>query len=316
MAIRLWAALLACSLGVGCKVMAAAEPDATSCSADDGSCSFTKNQTSGFDYSRVLAVSKQVGLHFADVPGFTRSVYSNNYALLAPESRVFVPQPGWKGAFTAHVVSPAMGAHFSMFFADLVGNSSIPPPAAGLERFVFVLDGVLEIEQLGTLIGGNKATLYGDDYVYQPPGDTHQLVSSTGAGLIVFEREYSIKAARKPVYQTGTTEARPLIPVDPEMFGLRKLLPSAPEYDFNIHVMDFYPGQFLYTKEMHWNQHGLVLLTGQGIYRLGNDWHPVQSGDAIWMAPYVPQWFAALGAHPSEIARYILYKDLSTSTLT
>ena len=31
----------------------------------------------------------------ADVPGFTRSVYSTQYALLAPESRVFVPQPGW-----------------------------------------------------------------------------------------------------------------------------------------------------------------------------------------------------------------------------
>lgn len=44
--------------------------------------------------------------------------------------------------------------------------------------------------------------------------------------------------------------------------------------------------------------------------------HPVQSGDAIWMAPYVPQWFAALGTGPSDYARYILYKDLSFSTLT
>ena len=44
--------------------------------------------------------------------------------------------------------------------------------------------------------------------------------------------------------------------------------------------------------------------------------HPVQSGDAIWMAPYVPQWFAALGTGPSDYARYILYKDLSLSTLT
>lgn len=44
--------------------------------------------------------------------------------------------------------------------------------------------------------------------------------------------------------------------------------------------------------------------------------HPVQSGDAIWMAPYVPQWFAALGTGPSDYARYILYKDLSLSTFT
>ncbi len=41
----------------------------------------------------------------------------------------------------------------------------------------------------------------------------------------------------------------------------------------------------------------------------------MQSGDAIWMAPYVPQWFAALGTDASDAARYILYKDLSISTL-
>ena len=51
-----------------------------------------------------------------------------------------------------------------------------------------------------------------------------------------------------PAAQAGTTEARPLVPVPPEMFGLRKLLPTAPEYDFNVHVMDFAPGQFLVTK--------------------------------------------------------------------
>jgi glyoxylate utilization-related uncharacterized protein len=37
-------------------------------------------------------------------------------------------------------------------------------------------------------------------------------------------------------------------------------------------VMDFEPGQYLYVKEIHYNQHGLLLLQGQGIYRLGNSW--------------------------------------------
>ncbi|KAK6116299.1 hypothetical protein DH2020_049926 [Rehmannia glutinosa] len=43
-------------------------------------------------------------------------------------------------------------------------------------------------------------------------------------------------------------------------------------------------------EEVHYNQHGLLLLEGQGIYRLGDSWYPVQAGDAIWMAPFVPQW--------------------------
>ena len=91
-----------------------------------------------------------------------------------------------------------------------------------------------------------------------------------------------------------------------EVFLLRKLLPQTPNYDFNVHIMDFAPGEFLNVKEVHYNQHGLLLLAGQGLYRLADAWYPVQSGDAIWMAPYVVQWYAALGAHPS---RYILYKD-------
>ena len=39
-----------------------------------------------------------------------------------------------------------------------------------------------------------------------------------------------------------------------------------------------------------------MILQGKGIYRLGNSWFPVQAGDAIWMAPYVPQWWVSPSA--------------------
>ncbi|GFZ15377.1 ureidoglycine aminohydrolase [Actinidia rufa] len=96
------------------------------------------------------------------------------------------------------------------------------------------------------------------------------------------------------------------------VFELRKLLPASMPYDFNIHVMDFQPGEFLNVKEVHHNQHGLLLLEGQGIYRLGDSWYPVQAGDAIWMAPFVPQWYVALGKTRS---RYLLYKDVNRNPL-
>lgn len=35
-------------------------------------------------------------------------------------------------------------------------------------------------------------------------------------------------------------------------------------------------GEHLNVKEVHYNQHGLLLLAGKGIYRLGQDWYPVQ----------------------------------------
>lgn len=59
-------------------------------------------------------------------------------------------------------------------------------------------------------------------------------------------------------------------------------------------------------KEIHYNQHGLMLLEGKGIYRLNDKWYSVQAGDVIWMAPYVTQWYAALG---SARSRYIILKD-------
>lgn len=70
------------------------------------------------------------------------------------------------------------------------------------------------------------------------------------------------------------------------MFLLRKLLPQTGDYDFNVHVMDFAPGEYLNVKEVHYNQHGLLLAAGQGIYRLADQWYPVQSGDAIWCASF------------------------------
>lgn len=37
-------------------------------------------------------------------------------------------------------------------------------------------------------------------------------------------------------------------------------------------VMDFLPGEHLNVKEVHYNQHGLLLLQGKGIYRCGEGW--------------------------------------------
>lgn len=46
------------------------------------------------------------------------------------------------------------------------------------------------------------------------------------------------------------------------MFTLRKLLPDNPGYHFNVHVMDFEPGEHLVVKEVHYNMHGMLLVQG------------------------------------------------------
>ncbi len=42
------------------------------------------------------------------------------------------------------------------------------------------------------------------------------------------------------------------------------------------------------------------------IYRLADAWYPVTAGDFIWMGPWCPQWFGAIGKLP---AKYLIYKD-------
>jgi (S)-ureidoglycine aminohydrolase len=88
---------------------------------------------------------------------------------------------------------------------------------------------------------------------------------------------------------------------------VRVLLPPAqPAFDFAVNTMEYQPGASLSMVEVHVMEHGLLMLEGEGIYRLGDAWYPVAKGDFIWMGPYCPQWFGALGKSP---AKYLIYKD-------
>jgi (S)-ureidoglycine aminohydrolase len=87
---------------------------------------------------------------------------------------------------------------------------------------------------------------------------------------------------------------------------VRSLMPDGDAYDFAVNTMTYDPGAALSMVEVHVMQHGLLMLEGGGIYKLSDAWYPVDAGDFIWMAPYCPQWFGALGKKP---AKYLIYKD-------
>ena len=80
------------------------------------------------------------------------------------------------------------------------------------------------------------------------------------------------------------------------------LLPTTPEFDLAVNVFTYQPGAALPQVEIHVMEHGLLMLDGQGVYRLGDDWYPVKKDDVIWMAPYCPQWFVAMGKSPVALS--------------
>ncbi|XP_031406584.1 (S)-ureidoglycine aminohydrolase isoform X2 [Punica granatum] len=246
--------------------------------------------------------------HLQDLPGFTRSVYRSDHALITPESHVWSPLPDWTYTLGAFLITPAMGSHFVMYLARMAENSRSGLPTNDIERFIFVVQGTATL----TNAAGRSRKLEVDSYAYLPPNFEHSIACDSSATLIVFERRYAYLNDHKPEEIVGSTDKQPLLETPGEVFELRKLLPTSLAYDFNIHIMDFQPGEYLNVKEVHYNQHGLLLLEGQGIYRLGESWYPVQAGDVIWMAPFVPQWYAALGKTRS---RYLLYKDVNRNPL-
>ncbi|CAL5086589.1 unnamed protein product [Urochloa decumbens] len=246
--------------------------------------------------------------HLQDLPGFTRSVVKRDHALITPESHVFGPLPDWINTLGAYLISPSIGAHFTMYLANMQDGSKSALPPKDVERLVFVLQGSISL----SVGAGTTHSLLVDSYAYLPANIKHSMISDESTTLVIFERRYSATEDFHPDLIVGSTDKQPLLETPGEVFQLRKLLPTSLPYDFNIHIMDFQPGEYLNVKEVHYNQHGLLLLEGQGIYRLGDSWYPVQSGDTIWMAPFVPQWYAALG---KTRTRYLLYKDVNRNPL-
>src|SRR5438477_192593 len=104
----------------------------------------------------------------------------------------------------------------------------------------------------------------------------------------------------------GMRKATAIVHIAPAGGAKFTQYPADPAFDFAVNTMTFLPGATLPMVEIHVMEHGLLMLAGEGIYRLGEHWYPVAAGDFIWMGPYCPQWFGALSKTP---AKYLLYKD-------
>ncbi len=233
--------------------------------------------------------------------GFTRSSYRPDHLLLTPDTFVRAPLPGMANATAIVHAGPALGARFTQYTAELQAGGCLGP--APSQRFVYVLEGEIVIES-----GAKKHLLQAGHYAYVPDGTVAQLSSDLPARAAVIEKPYRpLDATHAPETLIGmedNVDPKPLL--DDPGIEVRCLLPADAAFDFAVNTMTFQPGASLPMVEAHIMEHGLLMLSGGGIYRLGESWYPVTAGDFIWMAPYCPQWFGAIGKSP---VRYLIYKD-------
>ncbi len=241
--------------------------------------------------------------------GETRTTVEWNHAVIGPDSHVPALPPSWGAADGVILISPAMrgdgGPRFCQYLVHGGEGCRSTSAPAGVQRLVYVLQGPATLD--GTQLDA-------DDFAYLPAGDSYELTAADGAELLVFEKRYTpLAGIDPPSRQIGRLQDAPAEPFlgDPDAV-LATLLPTTAEFDMAVNVFRFESGAALPLVETHIMEHGLHMRSGQGVYRLGDRWYPVQAGDAIWMASYCPQWFVAMGKTP---ASYVYYKDINRDPL-
>jgi (S)-ureidoglycine aminohydrolase len=232
------------------------------------------------------------------VPGHTRSSYQRDHLLQTPDTFVRAPLPGMTFANAIVHAAPAMRAGFAQYTVELEPGGSFETTES--QTFLYVLTG--EITAVA-----RQQRLRTAEYLYLPPGNIGRVTAEGTARVTVIEKPLSALDSQEPQLFVGSERdvaAAPLL--DDDTIEVRKLVPDNCVFDFAVNTMTFAPGAQLPMVEIHVMEHGLLMLEGEGVYRLGDHWYNVMAGDFIWMAPYCPQWFGALGRKP---AKYLIYKD-------
>jgi len=232
------------------------------------------------------------------LPGHTRSSHQPDHLLQTPDTFVRAPLPGMTSASAIVHAAPAIGARFTQYTVELEAGGCFETTES--QSFLYVIEGEIELR-------ADRRRLGPAEFLYIPPDNARVVSAAAPSRIVVIEKPFVALDASAPSLLFGSErEVSPSPLLDDEAIEVRKLIPDRMEFDFAVNTMTFAPGAQLPMVEIHVMEHGLLMLEGEGVYRLGERWYNVAAGDFIWMAPYCPQWFGALGKVP---AKYLIYKD-------
>jgi (S)-ureidoglycine aminohydrolase len=242
--------------------------------------------------------------------GQTRTRIAPRHALIAPDGHVKSHVPGIAGAATVLLISEAMGAKFVQLLVTFEAGGSAGFPANENETVGFFESGGGIVQ-----IGREKERVAAGGYFFAPAGEAWSVTGpQQGTRLTLFQKKFvplaGVAGPQAILGDAARVKGQPFLG-DPDA-RLQVLLPDEPAFDLAVNIFTYQPGATLPFVETHIMEHGLLMLAGQGIYRLEDSWYPAAAGDAIWMAPYCTQWFAAMGKQP---ASYVYYKDVNRPAL-
>lgn len=243
-----------------------------------------------------------------EIFGQTRSRVTAHYALITPDTHVTSPLIGWTDSACVQHISPEMGARFSQYTVMMQPGGKSAPANPNVQRFIYVQSGTCTIGETPS------QSIAAGGFAWLAPNSDQSITCLETATLILFEKRYVPRendSLPSPIIGDAAN-----VPGEPFMGDedarLQTLLPIEPAFNMAVNIFTYQSGATLPQVEIHTMEHGLLMLSGQGVYRLGADYFPVAAGDVIWMASYCPQWFVAMGKQP---ASYIYYKDIHRDAL-
>ena len=158
-----------------------------------------------------------------------------------------------------------------------------------------------------------SAELTKGGYIYSPASNNITFEAKGEATLYVYRRRYEPVAGHSAHTVVGNANDLEWMSYEGmENCYVQDFLPSAHDigFDMNMHILKFHIGASHGYIETHVQQHGMYFLSGKSMYRLGDDWVPLQKGDYCFMDAYVPQACYAVGDEGREEELvYIYSKD-------
>lgn len=233
------------------------------------------------------------------------------YMILPQANRVLSTLPNLRDAHAQVLATPQLGARFVQYELLLrPGGGTIKPIDDGLEHFLFILEGGVEL-----IVDGVARELGEGGYAWLPSGIAYELENhqgSTSRVLWLRRRYEQVDGLTTPDLIIANETDVPALPED--TYLEQHLIPYEDvAFDMAVNLLNFEPGIYFGFVESHAMEHGLYMLAGRGIYWLNGDYHEVQANDFIYMAPYCPQFFYATGW---ETGRYLVYKEVNRDYTT
>ena len=241
-----------------------------------------------------------------EISALTRSVVKRNHAVISPDGYINSNVPGWTGCISNVIINEQMGARLCQTLVTLSKEGAMIGITSLSQIFFYVVRGSID-----ACVSGDERLMKQGEFVYVPVQNEYTFKSlEEGTQVLTFHKVYEpIDGFDTPPVLFGNAATIP----GPSYLGddalrLQVLLPDDLRFDMAVNIFTYDPGGNLPMVETHIMEHGLLYLSGQGIYRLDEDWYPVKKGDSIWMAPYCQQWATAMGQEPSV---YIYYKNVN-----